>query len=115
MTKPEESMDDEKIIARITNKDDPDQVIAIQYQREKNAFVTSGIVANLGVKEFLIPVHLVALDLELIGTIISAILEKISKAHETETTFDVVSTFEVLGKTYTFTEEGNYMKIEEAL
>lgn len=115
MTKPEESMDDGKIIARITNKDDPHQVIAIQYLREENAFVTSGINANLGMKEFMIPVHLVARDLELMGTIISAILEKISQAHETETTFEWVSTFEVLGKSYTFTEQGDYMKIEEAL
>lgn len=114
MTDNKEPSDDEKIIARITNKDDPNQVIAIKYLREENAFVTSGIVANLGVKEFLIPAHLVALDLELIGAIISAILEKISKAHETETTFNFVSTFEVLGKTYAMTEQGDFMKLEEA-
>ena len=114
MTNQNESSDDEKIIARITNKDDPNQVIAIRYFQEDNAFVTSGIAANLGVKEIMIPAHLVALDLELIGTILSAILEKISQAHETETTFDFVSSLEVLGKTYTLTEQGGFMKLEEA-
>lgn len=113
MTNQKASNDDEKIIARITNKDDPNQIIAIKYLQEDNAFVTSGIASNLGVKEIMIPAYLVSLDLELMGTIISAILEKISQAHETETTFDFVSTFEVLGKTYSLTEQGDVMKLEE--
>ena len=54
MTDNKEPSDDEKIIARITNKDDPNQVIAIKYLREENAFVTSGIQAHFGEKEIMI-------------------------------------------------------------
>ncbi len=109
-----DSNDHDNIIATINNKDDPNQVIAIKYFQEENAFVTSGIEANLGEKEFMIPVHLVALDLELIGTILSAILEKISQAHEKDMTFDHASNFEVLGKNYGLSEQGDFIKLEEA-
>ncbi len=113
MTDQTDSNDQDNVIATIKNKDDPNQVIAIKYFQEENAFVTSGIETNLGEKDFMIPAHLVALDLERIGTILSAILEKISQAHERDTSFDYVSNFEVLGKTYRLTEHGDFMKLEE--
>lgn len=99
------------IIGTIENRDKPGQSVAIKYFREQNAFVTSGIQAYFGEKEILIPAHLVAIDFQLMGTIVSAILEKISQAHEMETTFDYEPRFEVMDKVYTFTECGEYMKL----
>lgn len=102
------------IIATIENRENPGQIIAIKYAAEDNAFVSSGIRAQLGCQEILIPVHLVAVDFQLMGTIIAAILEKISSAHEMERTFHYPSRLEVMGKVYTMTEYGDYMKMEEA-
>ena len=114
MTSPVESDNQDGIIGTIQNKDNPGQVIAIKYLKDENAFVTSGIQAQLGVTDILIPAHLVAVDFQLIGTIISAILEKVSQAREMESTFDYMSGFEVLGKTYTLSEYGTYMKLDTA-
>ena len=103
----------EQIIATITNSTDPSQVISIKYLREKSAFCTSGIQPSLGIKEILIPVYMVAKDLQLIGSIISAILERISQAAEAGATFIYAERFEVLGKRYTLSEEGEFMKLED--
>lgn len=71
--------DTDGIIANIENRKKPGQAVAIKYLRDQDAFVTSGIHAYFGEKEILIPAHLVALDFQLIGTIVSAILEKLSR------------------------------------
>jgi hypothetical protein len=108
-----EHNDTDQIIATIANRKNPSQVISIKYIRSKSAFCTSGIRPFFGVKEILIPVYMVAKDLQLIGTIVSAILERISQAGDTGATFVYENRFEVLGRQYTFTEEGEYMKLEE--
>jgi hypothetical protein len=74
--------------------------------------VTSGIQRIFSEKEILIPTHLVALDLNLIGTIISVILEELSRATERDGTFAYTPQFRVLDKTYTLTEEKAYMRLE---
>jgi hypothetical protein len=99
------------IIGTIENKDKPDQAVAIRYLRDHNAFVTSGIQTYFGEKEILIPVHLVAVDFQLVGTIVSAILEKMSQSQDMETTFDYETQFEVMDKVYTLTEKGEYMEL----
>lgn len=99
------------IIATIENKDNPGQSISLKYISEENAFVTSGIQAHFGEKEILIPSHLVVINFELMGTIVSAILEKLSTAQDMESTFTYASNFEVLGKKYTMTEYGDYMRL----
>jgi len=109
-----EHNDTDQIIATIANSKNPSQVISIKYLRSKSAFCTLGIQSLLGSKEILIPVYLVAKDLQLIGTIISAILERISQAGETGAAFAYERRFEVLGKRYTLTEEDEYMKLEDA-
>lgn len=110
MTEPNDS---DQIIATITNQNNPSQVVAIKYLRSRSGFVTSGIQSLLGSKEILIPVYLVAKDLQLIGAIVSAILERISQADEAGATFVYEGRFEVLGRQYTLTEEGGYMKLED--
>ena len=100
------------VIATIENTGNPNQVIAIKYLPRENAFVTDGIVTNLGENEILMPVHLIAKDLNLIGTIVSAVLEKISQAHEKDIPFEYASRFEVMDSVYAFTAQGEYMKLE---
>ena len=92
------------IIATIENKDNPLQTVDIKYLSEENSFVTSGIKAHFGEKEIMIPAHLVVIDLQLMGSIVSTILEKVSQAQEKESSFEYSPTFEVLDKKYTMTE-----------
>ena len=101
------------IIATIENKDNPEQSIALKYISDENAFVTSGIQTHFGEKEILIPSHLVVINFDLMGTIVSTILEKLSTAQDRESTFAYAPNFEVLGKKYTMTEYGDYMKLLE--
>jgi hypothetical protein len=108
-----ERKETDQIIATISNKNNPSQIISIKYLKPENAFCTSGIQDYLGVKEILIPVYMVAKDLQLIGTILSAIMERISEANDTGTPFVYAQRFEVLGKHYTLTEVGEYMKLED--
>jgi hypothetical protein len=100
------------VIASIRNNQNPDQSVDILYWREENAFVTSGIQRYFAEKEILIPTHLVALDLNLIGTIISAILEELSRASEKDGAFLYTPQFDVMDKTYTLTEKEEYMLLE---
>ncbi len=101
----------DEIIATIENRDKPGQAVAIKYLRDRSAFVTSGIRTYFDEKEILIPAHLAAIDFQLIGTIVSAILEKLSQAQEMETTFDYEPRFEVMDKVYSLTECGEYMEL----
>jgi hypothetical protein len=99
------------IIATIGNKEDPTQNIDIRYLKDENAFVTSGIKLHFDEKEILIPSQLVIVDFQLIGAIVSAILEKLSQARDMESTFDYVPRFNVLDKTYSLESCGEYMKL----
>ena len=101
----------EEIIATIENKDNPSQSVAIKYLPDESSFITSGIQVHFGEKEIMIPAHLVVIDLQLMGAIVSTILEKLSQAQEKETTFAYSPGFEVLDKKYTMTEYGEYMKL----
>jgi len=111
MTNQSDSDSSDGIIATIENKDNPSQVVAIKYLPDESAFVTSGIHTHFGVKEILMPAHLLVMDFQLMGAIVSAILEKLSQAKEMEQSFDYSPKFAVLDKTYMLTEYGEYMKL----
>jgi hypothetical protein len=99
------------VIATINNANNPDQVVVIRYLKSVNGFVTEGIERIFGAKDLLIPAHLAIPEFELIGTIVSAILEKLSQAEDLGLEFCYAPVFEVLGRSYTLTEEGRYMKL----
>ncbi len=101
-----------QVIASINNRINPDQSIDLVYLSGENGFATSGIRANFDLPEILIPAHMVARDLQLVGAIVSAILERISLACEKDAVFEYASRFEVLGREYTFTPQGSYMRMD---
>ncbi len=105
------SNDDGRTIATIENKDNPSQSIDLKYLSDENAFVTSGIMTYFGEKDIFIPSKLVVINFDLIGAIVSTILENISKAQEEESSFEYAPGFEVLGNKYKMTEYGEYMKL----
>lgn len=100
------------IVATIENEKNPTQVIHIQYLREENAFVTSGIRMHFDEREILIPAHLVITDLRLMGAIISTILEKLSEAHDREGSFHYASRLDALDKAYSMEAYGDYIRLE---
>ena len=100
------------IIGSIQNKDNPEQSVDIKYIKEENAFATIGIHRHFGVKDILIPAHLVATDFQLVGAIVSSILERISLAKESGSSFQYAPKFEVLDKVYSLAEYGDYMKLD---
>jgi len=112
MTDSNDTKNDDQVIGTIANKRKPDQVVEIVYLRTENAFRTSGIRRLLNMKEILIPVYMVANDFQLVGAIISEILERISVARETGIPFEYARRFEVLDRVYTLSESGDFMKLE---
>ncbi len=101
-------------VATIRNRKHPSQVVEILYLPGESAFITSGIQNLFGLKEVLIPAYLLIRDIELIGNIISCLLDEISCAQERESTFTYRARFTALEQDYTLTEFGNYMKLELA-
>lgn len=100
------------VIATIENRENPEQNIDLVYLPEENGFATSGIRRNFDLPEILIPTHMVAKDLNLMGAIVSTILEKISKACEEDAAFAYSSKFHVLDQEYTLTPHGDFVKLE---
>jgi hypothetical protein len=111
MLEPENTTFTDTIIAHIENKDNPRQVVSIRYVRTRNAFVTSGIEEHFGMKEILIPAHLIVINFELIGAIVSATLETISKACEKETSFSYPNDFQVMERRYRLVDTGEYVEL----
>ena len=103
----------ETIIASIENQVDPSQRIDIKYVQGGNTFITDGIYKNFAEKEIAIPGHLVVMDFQLMGAIVSEILEKLSRARDGETTFEYASRLQVLDKVYSLEDEGEYMMLKE--
>lgn len=102
------------MVAAIQNEKNPAQRIEIHYVREENAFVTSGIRMYFDEREILIPAYLVVMDLRRMGAIVSAIVEKLSEAHDRESTFQYAPAFDALDKRYTLAPYGEYIKLCEA-
>ncbi|MCG6878734.1 MAG: hypothetical protein LJE96_06250 [Deltaproteobacteria bacterium] len=103
----------ETVIASIQNQTDPSQRIDIKYLQKDHIFVTHGIEAQFAEKEISIPGHLVVMDFQLMGAIVSEILEKLSMAREGDTTFAYASRLQVMEKVYTLEDGGEYMLLKE--
>ena len=101
------------IVASIENQADPSQRVHIKYVKDDNAFVTQGIQTQFAEKEISIPGHLVVMDLQLMGVIVSEILEKLSQARDGETTFEYASRLQVLDKIYSLEDVGEVMMLNE--
>jgi len=100
-------------VAAIQNEKDPSQCIEIHYLREEGAFVTSGIRLHFDEKEILIPAYLVVMDFGRMAAIISAILEKLSEAHDRESTFRYAPRLDALDRSYTLSPYGDYIRLGE--
>lgn len=101
-------------IASIENRKRPGQVVEIRYVAEEGAFVTAGIEAHFAEKEIMIPSRLVLEDFELMGTILSALLEKLSEAQDAEGVFSYASHFEAMGRFYLLKEGERYVHLSLA-
>jgi hypothetical protein len=99
-------------VASIENKRNPSQVVYLLYLRGENAFVTFGIEEHFAEKEIMIPAYLLVKDFELVGSIISAILERLSEAKDMGGVFVYEPRFTVLGTTYSLTEYKGFMLME---
>ena len=101
------------VVASIENQADPSQRVDIKYVQGDNAFVTQGIQVQFAEKEISIPGHLAVMDFQLMGVIVSEILEKLSVARAGETTFEYASRLQVLDKVYSLEDGGEYMMLKE--
>jgi hypothetical protein len=100
-------------IAEIKNRHREDEIVHILYVPSFNAFITEGIHDIFGLKEILIPAYMVVKDLELIGSIISIILEDMSVAREQNDSFKFTKKFELMGKCYVMEEKELYVELLE--
>ncbi len=99
-------------VASIENSSDPSQVVYLVYVREENAFATFGIQEYFAEAELMIPAYLVVKDFQLVGSIISAILERLSDAKERGGVFVYEPQFRVLDVTYKLAPYKGFMLLE---
>jgi hypothetical protein len=113
MGRPNNDDTQNNIIATIINTSNSEQNIDILYLKEKNAFLTFGINNFFAEKEILIPAYLGIGDFNLVGAIVSAILEKMSQVSDNDGYFEYPAQLVVLGCNYSLTEDGEYMILEK--
>jgi hypothetical protein len=99
-------------IASIENSRNPSQIIYLVYLRSENAFVTCGIQEHFAELELMIPAYLIMNDFQLVGSIISAILERLSEAKEKGGVFMYEPRFSVLDVTYSLAQYKGFMLME---
>ncbi|MFN3533944.1 MAG: hypothetical protein ACK4WB_00970 [Desulfatiglandales bacterium] len=104
----------DKVIARIQNRLKWDQWVDLVYLPSMNAFITDGIWECFNVKEIMIPAYMVVKDLELVGAILSTLLEDMSKSLERGVEYKILEGFELFGKRYLLNERPLYFELEEA-
>jgi len=103
-----------QVIASIENQQNPNQKIDLVYLPDENGFSTAGIRAHFDLPEILIPAHLVAQDMHLMGAIVSTILERVSRACEQDDAFEYASRFEVMGREFSMAPRGDRVVLEAA-
>jgi len=103
-----------QVIATIENQQNPDQSIDLVYLPDENGFSTAGIRGQFDLPEILIPAHLIAQDMHLMGAIVSTILERVSRACEQDAAFEYASRFEVMGREFTMKPKGDRIVLEAA-
>jgi hypothetical protein len=101
------------VIATIRNQKNSNEAVDIVYLPSFNSFITEGIYAIFGQKEILIPVYMVLKDLDLVGAIVSTILEDMSLSRENGENFRFVEHFELMGKNYKIEEKELWVELME--
>ncbi len=99
-------------IATIENSKNSSQVVHLLYLKNENAFVTFGIQEHFAEMELMIPAYLLVKDFQLMGSIISAILERISDAKDRSSIFEYEPRFKVLEATYSLSQYKGFMLLE---
>lgn len=99
-------------IATIENSRNPSQVVHLLYLRDENAFVTFGIQEHFAEMELMIPAYLGVKDFQLMGSIVSAILERLSDAKDRNSVFVYEPRFRVMDVTYCLSQYKGFMLLE---
>ncbi len=103
-----------QVIATIENRQNPNQRIDLVYLPNENGFSTDGIRKHFDLPEILIPAHLIAQDMHLMGAIVSTILERVSLACEGDAAFEYASRFQVMDREFTLVPRGDRVVLETA-
>lgn len=104
---------EDKIIAKIENRLNKDQFVNLVYLPSLNAFITDGIYEMFGHKEILVPAYMVVKDIELVGAIISIVLEEMTVCSEKGTEYRAVEKFELFGSKYVLIENPLFYELTE--
>ncbi len=99
---------DDVQLLQIQNNKKPHQVIYLIWDKENNAFKTDGLKALFGVKEIRIAAADVLQSLNEYAFVLSFLLESMSTAEDLSLPYGYQDEFEVEGKKYKLTEEGDF-------
>jgi hypothetical protein len=99
-------------IATIENSRNPSQAVHLLYLRDENAFVTFGIQEHFAEMELMIPAYIAIRDFQLMGSIVSAILERLSDAKDRNSIFVYEPRFRVMDVTYSLSQYKGFMLLE---
>lgn len=103
----------DKVIAKIENRLNKNQFVNLVYLPSMNSFITDGIYEMFGYKEILVPAYMVIKDIELVGAIISTLLEDMTVCFEKGLAYKGVGKFELFGSRYTLDERDLFYELTE--
>ena len=106
--------EDRKTLLQIQNRQRPDQVIYLVWDKENNTFETSGLTDLFDVKEIRIESEDLMQSLERYGHVLSFLFETMSTAKELNLPYGYQSQFEFGNEQYSLRDAGDYRILKQA-
>ena len=103
----------ERVLATISNKKDPTQLVEIVHLPRKQLFLTRGIYHNFHIKEIAIPQGHMLGEIQEVTRLLSYLLERIATAADYNLPFQYDHDFEFGNRKYTLEQKEDYLLLIE--
>lgn len=105
--------EDRKTLLQIQNRQRPDQLIYLVWDKANNTFETEGLKELFNVKEIRIESEDLMQSLERYGHVLSFLFETMSTANELHLPYGYQSQFEFGGEKYSLRDAGDYRVLKQ--
>jgi hypothetical protein len=103
----------ERVLATLSNKNDPTELVEIVHLPQKQLFLTRGISHNFHIKEIAIPQGHMLGEIHEVTRLLSYILERIATAADLNLPFQYDLDFEFGNRKYSLEEREDYLLLIE--
>jgi hypothetical protein len=103
----------QRVLATISNKKNPTQLVEIVHLPQKQLFLTRGISHNFHIKEIAIPQGHMLGEIQEVTRLLSSLLERIATAADLNLPFQYDHHFEFGNRKYSLEEREDYLLLVE--